>query len=618
MKQTIAGWFPSTVAYGYRNTIHGASARNPNWNMEEVFPAGGTISNFRVSSRTAPGGSTSFYFTIYVNGVARMTAYITGDNLSGENTSDTVEVSAGSNVSIAIGPVGGAITSDHVSWAFDYDCDSATESILLTNQSNNTNFSTTTRYFPPSFACNYTYVGTTESLVQIPFKAGKLKHLFFYGYVGGPVGYVLDSTVTVRVNGVDTDLSATLGYTVPDPNPGRVFISTTNLTDEIDIAEDDLISVKMSATVVGANGHGYWGFIYEPTDGNRPMLMCSTYHSPQTSTSNIRWCAPFDNLDITEWYPDHARAAMVSTARTIGNLHVKLSTAPGAGRSYSFALIKNDVPTAVAFTISGTDTEGSTENTVEVEDGDTLSIRSTPSGFPAQAYMKWWLWQNLEPTDIIMGGMFVRGNEIQAVFGNNIGAKAYRSPDFGATWYAISGMSGVVSDVGFDAGNPQNTFLGAVGKLYEFDYATSGGAYYMTTGADDLVGTVTRIDVDKDSPVAIVGTSSKLYKTMDWGSSVYTLLEIPVTSVAIGGVETVTSGVTLTVQSPSNGTCTEPGIGDYDYTRAQSVHLLAVPASGYTFSGWAGDTERITDVDAADTYILMVEDYTIVPHFIPA
>jgi len=616
MKQTIAGWYGSSGSYTYRNTIHGASARNPNWHMEEVFPAGGIISNFRVNSRTAPGVSTSFYFTIYVNGVARMTAYITGTNTSGENTSDTVEVSAGSNVSIAIGPVGGATASDHVSWAFDYDCDSATESILLTNQSNNTNFSTTTRYFPPSFACNYTYSGTTESLVQIPFKAGKLKHLFFYGYVSGPVGYMLDSTVTVRVNGVDTDLSATLVYTVPDPNPGRMPISTTNTTDEVDVEEGDLVSVKMSATTVGANGHGYWGFIYEPTDGNRPMLMCSTYHSPYASTTNIRWSAPFDNLDFTEWYPDHGRAAMVSTARTIGNLHVKLSTPPGAGRSYTLALVKNGVDTAVSVVISGTDTEGSTEDTVEVEDGDTLSIKSTPSGYPAQAYMKWWLWQNLEPTDIVMGGMFVRGNEIQAVFSNNIGAKAYRSPDFGATWYAISGMSGEVTDVGFNAEDPQDTFLGAVSKLYEFDYATSGGAYYVTAGAD-IVGTVTRIDVDKDSPVAIVGTSSKLYKTMDWGASVYTLLEVPITSVAIGGVETVATGVSLIVQSPTGGTCTEPGIGEYDYTRAQSVHLLAVPASGYTFSGWAGDTERITDVDAADTYILMVEDYTIVPHFIP-
>jgi len=119
-------------------------------------------------------------------------------------------------------------------------------------------------------------------------------------------------------------------------------------------------------------------------------------------------------------------------------------------------------------------------------------------------------------------GMFIRGNEIQAVFSSpadNV-SRIYRSPDFGTTWYPISGCNDVGTvDIGFDTNDTQKTFVGGEGKLNKFDHA-DGEVYNMVEGAT-VVGTTTEIDVDKDSEIALIGTTSKLYKTTHWGDNAY-------------------------------------------------------------------------------------------------
>ncbi len=156
-------------------------------------------------------------------------------------------------------------------------------------------------------------------------------------------------------------------------------------------------------------------------------------------------------------------------------------------------------------------------------------------------------------------GLFCRGNELKAVFSSPADSisRVYRSPDFGTTWYPISGADSVgLGDVGFSPDDPQKMVIGGSGKLHEFDYS-DGEGYYVKDGAT-IEGLTTRIDADLDSSVAIIGTSSKLYKTTNWGASAYELLNVPVSGVAIGGLETVgyadppTSGYILHVN------------GDYD------------------------------------------------------
>jgi hypothetical protein len=72
---------------------------------------------------------------------------------------------------------------------------------------------------------------------------------------------------------------------------------------------------------------------------------------------------------------------------------------------------------------------------------------------------------------------------------------------------------------------------------------------------------------------------------------------------------------TLTFSSGANGSITTPASSPIEYTAGTVVPLLAVPATGYHFEVWTGDTTYITDVCSADTTITMTADATIVATF---
>lgn len=141
------------------------------------------------------------------------------------------------------------------------------------------------------------------------------------------------------------------------------------------------------------------------------------------------------------------------------------------------------------------------------------------------------------PVTPTLKGLFCRGDEIQVVF--SVG-NAYRSPDFGTTWYPISGMVGQdIRDVGFYHLNPQKSFFGGDGVIWVFDHVDDETYYYVVGPAID--GLVTHIDCDLDSGVSVIGTDQSLYKTPDFGLTVYEWKALSITDVGIGGSDTVTT-----------------------------------------------------------------------------
>ncbi len=80
---------------------------------------------------------------------------------------------------------------------------------------------------------------------------------------------------------------------------------------------------------------------------------------------------------------------VVSTPGTLSNLLIELSAAPGVGASYTITLMKNDIATGLAVTISGTDTTGLDTDSVAVVAGDIIYLRSTYSGAPATPTARW-------------------------------------------------------------------------------------------------------------------------------------------------------------------------------------------------------------------------------------
>lgn len=102
---------------------------------------------------------------------------------------------------------------------------------------------------------------------------------------------------------------------------------------------------------------------------------------PSSSATNYGF--PMANLN--NWSATEATQRMpVSIAGTISTLYVHLATAPGAGTSWAFTLVKNGVDTALTCTVADAAvTCNDTSNSFSVAAGDDLSVKSVPTNTPA-------------------------------------------------------------------------------------------------------------------------------------------------------------------------------------------------------------------------------------------
>ena len=139
-----------------------------------------------------------------------------------------------------------------------------------------------------------------------------------------------------------------------------------------------LISATFTSTNIGE------GFNITGTNGNNPSNSATNYTffgSPDVSTT---WQTTEANI-----------SGIVPTAGTIDNLYIQSSAAPGAAKSYAFTVVKNGSDTSLTCSLTGTgsgagvttcnDTTGG--HAVTVAAGDTISLKSAPSGTPTAAFI---------------------------------------------------------------------------------------------------------------------------------------------------------------------------------------------------------------------------------------
>jgi len=73
---------------------------------------------------------------------------------------------------------------------------------------------------------------------------------------------------------------------------------------------------------------------------------------------------------------------------------------------------------------------------------------------------------------------------------------------------------------------------------------------------------------------------------------------------------------TLNVSSTDGGNVTEPSEGNHTYFAGGNVTLVAVAETDFHFGNWTGNVSTVADVNAAETYIIMNGNYTIVANFV--
>lgn len=96
-------------------------------------------------------------------------------------------------------------------------------------------------------------------------------------------------------------------------------------------------------------------------------------------------------MNYTGWVIDENLVkSMIPTGGTISNLHIITSVAPGGATSYTIDISKNATPQSVSATISGASVSANdTSNSFSVAAGDFIALRSSPSGTPTTAFLKW-------------------------------------------------------------------------------------------------------------------------------------------------------------------------------------------------------------------------------------
>jgi len=103
----------------------------------------------------------------------------------------------------------------------------------------------------------------------------------------------------------------------------------------------------------------------------------------------------------------HELSGLATESCTLSNFRMKLTTAPGSGKSRTFTVYKNNASTDLEIVISDTETEGSdTINTVSLVAGDRVCLRHVPSNSPTSSTTEFYSMEldtETNNTSIIMG-----------------------------------------------------------------------------------------------------------------------------------------------------------------------------------------------------------------------
>jgi hypothetical protein len=117
------------------------------------------------------------------------------------------------------------------------------------------------------------------------------------------------------------------------------------------------------------------------TSGESGSFMCGTTKGALFSGSGARYI--LNGIDDTTGTASFISEFLISTPGTVGDLHVRLSVAPGVGKSRTFTVSKNDGGSTLTCTIADTAktcTDTSPANAFTVDTGDDIQLAETVSG----------------------------------------------------------------------------------------------------------------------------------------------------------------------------------------------------------------------------------------------
>jgi hypothetical protein len=337
------------------------------------FPEAGTLSNFRLRLDAAPGSGKQWVFTIRKNGVATgLTITIANSATTGADTTDSVSIAAGDQISVSCTPTGTPTQPNVVSWASSFESTTARKTVLLSSSYLSTAAGASTEYAYPSGSLGFSTTATNRD--QIVTVAGTLTKIT--ALLGTAPGSGKSFAITLYKNGVATALVATVSDTA----------TTATGTGSVSVDVGDTIRVGCVPTSSPAATLVSFGITFEPTvDGNHMILAGNTNNSVNTVATSFEYLT--SPSDVT-WNATESNRFVIGTPTTLKTLRIVLSAAPTAGRSWVFTVRVNGVDTALTASIADAETTANVSADVEVAAGDTLTLKAVPSGGPTSSTMK--------------------------------------------------------------------------------------------------------------------------------------------------------------------------------------------------------------------------------------
>lgn len=345
-----------------------------------LCPVTGTVLHLRLYLVAAAVATCRL--ALYKNGVlTELCAVITAGNTSGSDLVNEVSIAAGDMWALYYtGDVG-----TYAYWELEVDCGLSNFS-LITAGGNMNREAPATAFFPlhqwgngePMLAAEancYCVAPIACTISKLYIKQTESSY---------PAGATV--TITLRVNGADTVLTATA------TGPGG---TASDLEHVVTIAKGDLVC--WSAAVSGADQPivSLGALVLPAAEALQMAVWIAGDRTTDLDTGGTYYTFP---LISNAWgicnVLNHNELVVRENTR-IGNLYVALSAAPGlaaSGKQYAFTVLVNGVPSPLTCTVFETATVAEDAvNLVDLVAGDMISLQHTPANAPNAARASWGL-----------------------------------------------------------------------------------------------------------------------------------------------------------------------------------------------------------------------------------
>lgn len=332
----------------------------------------GTWSNMKICLNTPPGSAKSYTFTAQLgarNQDSTITCSISGTTQTCcEDVTHSSTTAAGDLFRIKSVPSGTPTGSTAL-----------TTSMLFT-PTNDNNFIVAGAQTGQNAAAN-TYValaGATGSRItqrdmEAPMSLAGTFDLL-YAEVAAAPGVGKSWTITMTTNGSDSTVTCAISGTNTKCN---------DVTHSSATIRGDRVTWKVVPSGTPTTSTLSIGMRFTPTNRGEFPIIGNTFSAISNTASSYTRIAGGNDNSATE-----NLTTSTTTSRSPGlivkNGNYSVSTAPSAGKSYTYTLRRNftDPTGGPSATISGTSTTAQSNGYVVVADGDVLTTRLTPSGTP--------------------------------------------------------------------------------------------------------------------------------------------------------------------------------------------------------------------------------------------